>query len=221
MMILNEEILKLAPAVAEGVVHELLGNAVIETSDQYACDPSYAGVTDLSPASLFNGATSFPASGIDATALKRDLRLLITAVTGQGYELQAPHFIADRETATRLALLGDILTAGVTVNGGVLAGVPLITSRAVKRSGNSPDSGFLGLLDASRVAIVDDGSGFIDVSSQATIQLDDAPDSPPTAATPAVSLWQSGARGFRIIRGQNYAIESGASAYISGVSYGS
>ena len=60
----------------------------------------------------------------------------------------------------------------------------------------------------------------IDASDQASVQMDTAPDSPPTASTALVSLWQMNFVGLRAERWINWAKRrSTAVGYISNANY--
>ena len=63
--------------------------------------------------------------------------------------------------------------------------------------------------------VADDGIE-IDISSDASLQMDSAPDAPPTASTVLVSLCQLNLRGFRVERFVNWATTTGAVKYLAG-----
>ena len=71
---------------------------------------------------------------------------------------------------------------GLTPVGGLLDGVPLLAS-------DQATAGTLTLFDAAQIAVAA-AEISLDRSDAATLQIDSAPDSPPAAATPYVSLWQ-------------------------------
>jgi valyl-tRNA synthetase len=76
------------------------------------------------------------------------------------------------------------------------------------------------LLSAPDILLADDGQVSIDASQEASLQMDTAPDSPATASTTFVSLWQQNQIGIRAERYINWAKRrSTAVAYISNAKY--
>ena len=104
--------------------------------------------------------------------------------------------------------------AGLTLaanTGGSYSGYPVLTSGAVGSR--------IVMLDAGAILYADGGVS-IDVSEQVTVQLVSAPDSPPTAATVEVSLWQYGLVGLRAVRFLNWKrAKTSAVALVSPIAY--
>jgi hypothetical protein len=75
--------------------------------------------------------------------------------------------------------------------GGTLAGIPVITSENIVGTGGSPtDGGLIVAINAPDILLADDGQVTIDVSTEASLQMETAPDSPATASTTFVSMFQ-------------------------------
>lgn len=101
----------------------------------------------------------------------------------------------------------------ITINGGDYAGATIIPTDAL--------SSTIVAFDATQVAADTDGIQ-VESSSDASVQLDNAPDSPPTAATPYVSLWQNNLAGIKSVRvWAAERLRTSAVAVISGASWGS
>jgi hypothetical protein len=97
--------------------------------------------------------------------------------------------------AMRLGLmrnsLGNKEFPDIGINGGSVEGVPVITSENIVATGGSPTDGYpIVALNAPEILLADDGGVSIDVSREASLQMNDAPDSPETTSTILVSLWQ-------------------------------
>ena len=75
---------------------------------------------------------------------------------------------------------------------------------AAKRLSGSGQAASATELCRRRAILYADGGVVIDVSRQATIQMDSLPDSPPTGSTVEVSLWQYGLVGLRAERMLNW-----------------
>jgi hypothetical protein len=131
---------------------------------------------------LTNGIATIPSSGGTALAVRADLRAAVNALslgsTSRLYWLTSPNI------AQRLAVIGDSAGAAAfpEVADGRLAGSPLLVSDGV-------GSGLLIVFDAAQLAC----SALpveLDVSNEALVQLDTAPDNPPTGTTFLQSAWQ-------------------------------
>jgi HK97 family phage major capsid protein len=163
---------------------------------------------------LTASAPSFPSSGVAGSGVRQDLRTLLANVTsGSASKL---FLITGRTIAEALAVLPD--TAGgpafplATVTGGSIGGIPIIVC-------DETAIGEIILVDASQVAAGTEGLVF-DTADQASLQLDTVGDSPPTASTNLVSLWQLN---LLAVRAERYigakVLRSDAVAKITGVGY--
>ena len=77
----------------------------------------------------------------------------------------------------------------IGATGGTLWGMPVITSASAPTDTNSPSETVIALVDAAEILYAE-GTIEIKIANHATIEMSDAPDSPPTASTTMVSLWQ-------------------------------
>jgi hypothetical protein len=161
---------------------------------------------------LLTGLTAIPSSGgASAVAVRTDLRYLMDAVFIRADAKL--YYVTTAQVGKRLSVLGDSAGGrafpGVTPTGGLLDGVPLLISDA-------QSSGVLTLFDASQVAVAA-GDIELDRASAANLQMDTAPDSPPTASSPYINLWtqnMSALRAERFISAQR--MRTAAAASISG-----
>ena len=81
--------------------------------------------------------------------------------------------------------------------------------------------GIVALVNASDIYLGDEGGIDLSMSTEASLQMDNAPDNPTTASTVLVSLWQRNLVGFRAERAINWAPRrASAAAYLSGVNWG-
>jgi Phage capsid family len=135
---------------------------------------------------ITSGATSIPSSGASAIGARLDIRALIQAINGPGAASRL-FLITTVDIAAAWSTLAD--NAGgpafpnATYNGGNAGGIPIVAT-------DGCPSGTIILADASRIA----GNSIdlsVDSSSVAALQMDSAPDSPPTALTNILSLWQA------------------------------
>jgi len=135
---------------------------------------------------ITSGVASVAASGFTALGVRQDLRTLAANVTS-GADAKL-FFITTRTIAEALSFLPDSAGAAafptMTPTGGTIAGVPVIVCDEVT-------SGEIILCDAQQVAAGTQGTLVLDAATETSIQFDTAPDSPTTASTNIVSLYQS------------------------------
>jgi hypothetical protein len=104
--------------------------------------------------------------------------------------------------------LGQPLNPGLTMNGGVLEGLPVIVSQYVP-------SGLIVLAAANEIFLSDDGQVTIDASREATLEMSDAP-----AGTATRSMFQHNEVALRAERYINWARRrADAVAVITGAAY--
>jgi len=85
---------------------------------------------------------------------------------------------------------------GLSMSGGTFYGIPVIVSNNVQPSGSPGDQHII-LIDQSNILLADDGQMMIDVSTEASVEMNDAPSG---GATSLRSLWQNGLMGVKVDR---------------------
>jgi HK97 family phage major capsid protein/HK97 family phage prohead protease len=208
--VLTEELVRFSNPAAETVVQNQLTRQMAQFLDRQFIDPTVAAITNVSPASITNGVTPVTASGTTMAAFRADARALLNSMLIQNFQLGNGVWIGGQQQAvgfaTTLTSLGIQIYPGMTGNGGTLLGYPYIASENLPATGGSPADGYpLIFAIPSEILLADDGQTLIDVSREASVQMDTAPDSPPTAATPVVSFWQMNYVGIRAERWINWA----------------
>jgi len=188
-------------------------NASVAAMDENFVSPN-AAVAGLSPAGILNSATPVVSSGTTPSAIASDFNLVLAKFDAAGVALKNPVICMTPSVAIFLATLRD--TAGgaafadITAQGGLLFGVPVLTSASVP---HSVSGGSLIAVISSDDVMYGDSGAAIDVSQYAAIQLDDAPSA---GAQPLVSLFQNNLIGIKLTRIVNWALRrAGAAQYIS------
>ena len=192
---ITEELLRFSNPAAEGIIRDALIASVAYLTDRDFLDPSKAETTGVSPASLTNGVTPIAATGITADALRSDMGDLLATYLGLNQSPAGLTLVMTASQAMRLSLMRNTLGQrefpDISMSGGTLEGIPVVTSENIVATGSSPTDGYpIIAINAPEVMIADDGGVAIDVSREASLQMDTAPDSPETASTVLVSLWQ-------------------------------
>ncbi len=207
---LTDELVKLSSPAADQIVRDDLAKAIVQYMDSAFVDPTKSAVTGVSPASVTNGVTGQIASGATASALRSDLITLVNTFVSNNLALSDAVFIMSQQQAFAISLmvssLGTALFPQINVNGGTLVGIPVVTSEGVPATGGSPtDGGLIILAKASEILLADDGQVTIDASKEASLQMETAPDSPATASTTFVSMFQQNMIAIRAERYINWA----------------
>jgi HK97 family phage major capsid protein len=135
--------------------------------------------------------TPTAATGNDAAAALADLRALFQAVNTSSGDLYLVMAQDVAKAAATLAGPGGLVFPAMGPQGGVMLNLPaLVTDRLA--------AGTLMLINAAGIA-ADIGVVQFATGQQAVLQLDDAPDDPPTSSTPRVSLFQDNLTAIRAV----------------------
>lgn len=212
------EVIRDSSPSADLIIRDQLAAALRERLDIDFIDPTKAAVAGVSPASILNGVAGIPSAGTDADSVRNDIRTLFNAFIAANNAPTSGVFIMQATTALAVSLmqnpLGQSEFPGLSMSGGTLFGLPVIVSEYVP-------AGVVALVNANDIYLGDEGGIDLSMSTEASLQMDDAPDNPTTASTVLVSLWQRNLVGFRAERAINWARRrDSAVAYLTGVNWG-
>lgn len=193
IIVVTRELVSLAVGSFADALRSTLVSGLTAFTDRSFLDPANAAIAGTRPASITNGTTPITNTG----NLAADVQSLLTA------------FYTARPNAADAVLIAGAGKAAAlrTLNGGGGPGLPVLVSDAAV--GN-----IIVALDPDGLFVADSGVA-IDMSTEAAIQMDSAPDSPPTAATVPVSLFQHNLAGFRVERFVNWFAVAGAVKYLA------
>lgn len=223
IVVITAELARLSNPSAEALVRSDLIAGISEFLDKRLVDPVFAGVANVSPASLTNGVTPRAASGATLAAIDDDVGYIMQQYAAANQSLATGVWVMSPSLAITLSLLRTNQDTpafpGMGMAGGTFYGLPAITSNAVAPSG-SPGDQHLILVNQSEILLADDGQMMIDASMEASLQMNDAPS---TGAQSLVSLWQNGLVGVKVDRWVYWTKRrSGAVQFIDGAQrYGS
>jgi len=180
----TEELARFSTPGAEGLIRDGLVQAVARFLDQEFISAN-APVAGVSPGGIINGIVpgmTFASAGSSLQAMQYDVTHAVSLLVGTG-GARSPAWIMNPVNA--IALGGQINAFGQpafpSVNGnGTLNGYPVVQSAFVP-------SNIIVLVDQHKILHAADPSIAVDVSREASLQMDSAPANPPT---PLVSLWQ-------------------------------
>jgi len=192
---LSEELVRFSSPSAELLVRNDLAGAIVQFMDREFVDPTKALAVGVSPASITNNVTPVTATGTTAAAFRADVRTLMGSFLTAGVSVATGVWIMTQAQALAFSLmqsaLGQPEFPGITMQGGTFLGFPVVVSENIPSTGGSPlDGGLIIFAVAGEILLADDGGVNIDVSREASLQMETTPDSPATASTTLVSLWQ-------------------------------
>ena len=191
IIVMTEELIRFSNPAAEALARDDLAAGINRYLDLRFIDPAYAGVANVSPASITNGVTPIASLGTTIALITDTVELAIASMITANLNLGGLVWVMNPSTALSLSLkrtTQDIFAfPGIGPNGGTFFGYPVITSNNVALSA-SPTESFLVLMDPREIMVADDGGVSIDMSTEASLQMDSAPTNP---ASSTVSLWQS------------------------------
>jgi HK97 family phage major capsid protein len=201
--VLSMENIRFSDPKSDAIVRNQLAEALRARLDTDFITPSKTAVTNVSPASITNGAATIISSGDDSDAIRLDIRSLLAKFNAANNPPSSGVFIMTSACAQALAMMVNPLgqqefpTMGAT--GGTVYGMPVIVSDYVPAA-------LVVLVNATDVFLADDGDVSVDTSMEASLEMSDAPahdSSTPTGAS-LVSLWQTNSVGVKAERVINW-----------------
>lgn len=200
IIVISEELAKISSPSAEMVVRNDMVKGMAQYLDLQFIDPTVAVVTNVSPASITNLSNGFATAGTSGDNARTDIKKAITLLTAANYPISECVIIMSEANAfalsTALTTNGVLVNPGLTAKGGNILGVPVVTSQAA--------GSVVALVHAPSILFADDGGVNIDVSREASVEMNTVPTSPITASSAFVSLWQANLVGLRAERFINW-----------------
>lgn len=223
--VITEELARFSSPNAERIVRDTLAEAQTARVDIDLLDPTTSAVTGVNPASLTNGLTAMTPSGTTADAARADIARIIKAYLDDNNNVGGLVLVMPASLALSLSVmvnsLGQREFADITMNGGSLMGIPVITSQYVA---NQSGAGNLVVAVNTRdVLLADEGQVRVDASREASLQMLDNPTNASSTgtATTMVSMWQTNSIALRAERFITWSkARSTAVKYMDDVNWG-
>jgi HK97 family phage major capsid protein/HK97 family phage prohead protease len=210
IIVFTEELARVSSPSAEAVIRADMIAGIAAFLDQQFTDPAVAAVANVSPGSITNGTVAI--ASVNALA---DVYALVAAFSAQNVPLSGAVLIMSEANAFGLSMYrngGTPMFAGMTAAGGTFEGIQVITSAVVGTN--------VILAAPSMILMADEGQTNIDVSREASVQMDTAPMAVPDATVVMTSLWQNNLVGLRVERFINWQRgRTAAVKYVSGATY--
>lgn len=201
IVVLSDEAVRLGTIKAEMRARDDMVKGIVTYIDKRFMDPSYSGVANVSPASITNGATRVQPTGSTLAAIDADVRTMMAMFTTSDVDPTSAVWVMGAGVALRLALKRNAydepafpgMKNAVATGAGEWYGLPVLVSNSMVSSG-SPSENQIALVTQEEVSLADDGNISIDMSTEASVQMNDAPSA---GAQSLVSLWQNNLIGVR------------------------
>lgn len=205
IVVLTDELVRFSSPNAELRARNDMVAGIAQYLDMRFIDPSYSGVPNVSPASITNAANRIQASGSSIAAIDADVAAAFAMFTNGNINPATAVWVMSAATALKLSMKRDAedKLAYPTINmmGGTWQGLPVIVSNAMTAAG-SPGEQQIALVTQEEVFLADEGGISIDMSNEASVQMNDTPSG---GAQSLVSLWQNNLIGLRAERYINWA----------------
>jgi Phage capsid family/Caudovirus prohead serine protease len=218
--VLSMENIQFSDPKSDALVRNQLAEALRARLDTDFITPSKAAVTNVSPASITNGAATIVSTGDDADDIRLDVRSLLAKFNAANNPPSTAVFIMTSACAQALAMmvnpLGQPEFPSMGSAGGTVYGMPVIVSDYVP-------AGLVVLVNATDIFLADDGDVSVDQSTEASLEMSDAPahdSSTPTGAS-LVSMFQTNSVAVRAERMINWVRgRSQSVAYLTSADWG-
>lgn len=200
---ITEELARMSTPSAEATVRQDLLETISQFMDVQFIDPTVAAVADASPGAITNGISGIDATGATVALVTADLAAALTAMSVANIGMRAPYWVMHTRAYNFLLTLRttqDVYAFRDELTQGRLLGYPVIASNNVPlrdQNAGGGTEGYIALVDASEIFMADDGETMLDVSREASLQMDSAPSA---GAQAMVSLWQNNMIGIRAER---------------------
>jgi HK97 family phage major capsid protein/HK97 family phage prohead protease len=200
IIVITEELARNSSPDAESVIRRDMVAGIAQFLDQQFIDPAAAAVAGVSPGSVTNGVTPITTAGTSPANARTDIQAMANAMTALNISTAGAYLILSESNALALtnALnpLGQQLFPGMSQQGGTIMGYQAVASQAAGTT--------VALIKPDQILYADDGGVTIDVSREASLQMDSAPMAVPDATVVLTSLWQMNYVGLRAERFINW-----------------
>lgn len=213
--VLTDELIRFSNPAADALVRNALAEAVIARLDTDFINPTKAEVANVSPASITNGIVGIPSTGdpdADAEAAFGQFVVANLQPTGGVWIMSSTNALA---LSMKKNALGQKMYPEMTLLGGTFQGLPAIVSQYAGTN--------LTLLNAPDIYLADDGGVAVDMSREASLEMESDPtsDSVTPTGTEMVSMFQTNSVAIRAERWINWKRRrTAAVAVITNVNYG-
>jgi len=213
IVVITQELARFSSPSAELLVRDDLAAEMRYFLDAQFIDPGVAAVANVNPASVLNGASNIrQAAAVWNTAanVETDVKAFLQTFASNEITLEGAVWVMTPDAALALSMIRttggeNFAYPGISMAGGTWFGMPVITSNSVPSSVSA--GSIVALVKQSEVFLADDGQIAIDVSTEASLEMSDAPANESTTPTAAqlVSMFQTNSMAIRCERIINWS----------------
>jgi HK97 family phage major capsid protein len=215
--VITQELARHSSPSAEMLVRDDLIAAIATFLDKQFIDPTVAAVANVNPASILNGVTAIPSTGATVAAINTDLTQALKVLATANMPMLSPRWLMTPSARITLQNLRTTQEqyAFPEVNQMMLKGYPIVESNNVPTDTvPNPDTTILALVDCSEIFHASDPVVDISTSTEASLQMDSAPATPPTTMA---SMFQQNMMAIKAEQFQYWVKRhAGCATYISG-----
>jgi len=205
LVVTTDELVRFSNPSAQETVRTDMARAISQFGDEQALDPDVAAVSNVSPASLTNGATKINFSAATIAGVDSDVAKIYGELANNNIPLTGCVWVMSPRTAIGLSTLrttnGVLAYPDVGPEGGTFKGYPVLTTNNIHISAVSANETYAVFMNPSEIFLSDDGAMTVDMSSEASLEMSDAPAG---GAVSLVSLYQNNLIALRAERYINY-----------------
>lgn len=213
IVVITQELARFSSPSAELMVRDDLAAEMQYFLDAQFIDPGVAAVASVSPASVLNGASNVRQAAAvwsSAANVETDVKVFLSSFAANEISLGGAYWVMTPDVALALSMIRttggeNFAYPGINVDGGTWFGLPVITSNAVPHSVSA--GSIVALVKPSEIFLADDGAIAIDVSTEASLEMDSAPSGSSVTPTAAqlVSMFQTNSLAIRVERVINWS----------------
>lgn len=196
---LTNDLIRFSSPSADLLVRDGLAAALREKLDLSFIDPTVTEIARVRPAAITNGATTIASTGDIEADIDAAMLAFITANLSTASGVWIMSEVLGQRISRIKNPLGQREYPEIGPKGGILAGLPVITSQYVP-------AGLIALVATSEVYLADDGQVTVNASREASLEMRDDPTNnslTPTAAQ-MVSMFQTDSTAIKVVRHVNY-----------------
>jgi len=200
IIVITEELARVSTPSAEEVIRRDMRDGIAQFLDVQFVDPTIAAAPPIIPGSITNGVTPITSAGATPANARTDIAALLSAIAAAGLPVKGSYVLMSEVNLMALAFsqttTGAPAYPGLSAQGGSAYGVTFLGSQTMGTN--------VVALQPAGILYADEGGINIDVSREASIQMDSAPDNPALATTILTSFWQNNLIGLRVERFINW-----------------
>jgi HK97 family phage major capsid protein len=194
--VLSEELVRQSSPSAETTVRNSMVKDCVNFLDSQLLDSTVAANAGVNPAALTNGVTGTAATGTDVSDARANIAARIQAFSDLNYDIGELVIVMSQSMAfalgTMINSVGNPAFPGLGITGGSILGIPVVTGGNVGSQ--------IVFIHAPSVLMADEGGVEVDISREASVELQETPTEPSDATTVLTSLWQATLVGIRVER---------------------